>query len=480
MSLLCKPLTEYFRRAAYFAVGVGAFLLLAGCAVKRPPSTPQLVKDALPATTTIPDTWSNKGTLQSPVVKGWIKSFQDPQLEVLVDEALKNNLDLKAAATRINVAEDMITEAHSQMLPFIGVSGAAFYVGRYNQTTPRGKPWGRYNASSLLAGTAWELDLWGMIRSEIAAATQEFQATEADYLYAQESLAAVTAKAWFLSVYTKLLIDYADQNVSYRKQALELVETQQKVGQVQGQQVVVAEAELETAQSQAAELRRSLQQVVRGLEILLGRYPADELKVASSLATMPPVVPAGLPFQLLERRPDILAAEHTVDATFHLIQTAQAARLPSLSLTGAAGYLTNEIYQKLAFRPWIWTVGANLAAPLYTGGFLAAQVNVAKENERAALMTYGQAILRAFDEVEADLDNERYLREEQKDLQAVLSNVDQALGLERFKYQVGQVDLSPVLQLEESELGAQAATAQIEFQLLANRVNLQLALGGSF
>jgi NodT family efflux transporter outer membrane factor (OMF) lipoprotein len=462
------------------AVCLAAALLLCGCAVKKPPATQQLVKDALPPTTTVPGAWNDKDALPGPVAEAWLKTFADPQLDALVAEVLKSNLDLQAAATRITVAENMVTEAHAQMMPIIGATGAGTALGRYGQTNILGKSKGKFNASSVLAGVSWELDLWGRIRSQTAAARQGLAATQADVQYARESLAAVTAKVWFLATYTRLLEQYAEQNVEFKKQALQLVEVKRTVGNAQDQQVAIAQADLETAQSQLAAVRSSLQQIVRGLEVLLGRYPAAQLGLADKFAALPAQVPAGLPAQLLERRPDILAAEHNVDAAFHLVQSAKAARLPTVSLTGGGGYMTNEILDRLGFRPWIWTAGGNLAAPLYTAGFLGAQVNVAKENQKAALSVYGETILEAFDEVEVALGNERYLREEQQELGAVLENVSRALDLEKTKHDVGQVSLDPVLDLEAAELGAKMANTQIEYELLANRVNLHLALGGSF
>ena len=242
----------------------------------------------------------------------------------------------------------------------------------------------------------------------------------------------------------------------------------------------MANADLAAAQSQLTQVNSAYEQVIRGLEILLGRYPSAELQVAEMMVALPPPVPAGLPSQLLERRPDVIAAERTFDAAFHMVQSTKAARLPAISLTGAGGYMTNEIYQKLALRPWIWTVGANLAAPLYTGGFLQAQVKIANDNQKAALALYGQTALQAFGEVEVSLSNERFLREEKQDVDAVLKNIEQALGVEQTKYRVGQVDLDPVLQLQAAELGAKTAVTEVQYELLANRINLHLALGGGF
>ena len=261
---------------------------------------------------------------------------------------------------------------------------------------------------------------------------------------------------------------------------MRLAEAKFQVGQAQEQQVAIATADLQAAQSQLAQISSTEQQVVRALEVLLGRYPADELQLATAMPLLPAPVPAGLPAQLLERRPDVIAAERNFDAAFHLVQSAKAARLPTISLTGAGGYETNEIIQKLALRPWVWSVGANMAAPLYTGGFLQAQVRVANENQKAALAMYGQTALQAFGEVEVTLTNERFLKEEAQDYAGVLQNVTRTLDIERTKYHVGQVDLDPVLQLQADQLGAKAVNTEIQYELLANRLNLHLALGGGF
>ncbi|MGA3055793.1 MAG: efflux transporter outer membrane subunit [Candidatus Korobacteraceae bacterium] len=455
-------------------------LFTAGCAVKRPPDTTQAVKDSLPAATKIPDQWTSQGASAAAVQTEWLKSFGDPQMDAIVAEGLKNNLYLQAAATRIDAAANIVTEAHSQMLPMVGVLGSGAYLGRYNQKNVRGQDKGRYNASSLLGSVSWELDLWGRIRAQTAAAQQELAATQADVQFARESLAAMTAKTWYLAVYTRILQSYARQNVQLKQRNLELTQAKFQVGEVQDQQIAMANADLAAAQSQLTQANSAYEQVIRALEILLGRYPSAELQVAEMMVALPPAVPAGLPSQLLERRPDVIAAERTFDAAFHMVQSTKAARLPAISLTGAGGYMTNEIYQKLALRPWIWTVGANLAAPLYTGGFLQAQVKIANDNQKAALALYGQTALQAFGEVEVTLSNERFLREEKQDADTVLKNAEQALGVEQTKYRVGQVDLDPVLQLQAAELGAKIAVAEVQYELLANRINLHLALGGGF
>jgi len=237
--------------------------LIPGCAVKRPPDTATTLKNALPATTAVPGEWTSKDVNAAPVVTDWIKSFGDPQLQAIVEEALKNNLYLQAAATRIDVAANMVTEAHSQMMPFIGAFGSATYLGRYEQKNSRGQNKGRYNASSLLGSVSWEVDLWGRIRSQTAAAQQELAATESDVQFARESLAAATANAWYFAVCARVLQDYAKKNVEIKKQNLELAEAKQQVGEAQEQQVAIAAADLQTAQAQLTGISSTYEQVVR-------------------------------------------------------------------------------------------------------------------------------------------------------------------------------------------------------------------------
>src|SRR5271154_2857420 len=246
-------------------------------------------------------------------------------MEAIVAEALKNNLVLQAAATRIVVAANIVTEVRAQMLPIIGIAGAAATSGMYDEN---GGFLGKHrssikNSSSVLGAASWELDIWGKIRSQTAAAKEGLAATEADYQYARMSLAATTAKVWYLATYARILQNYADENIKVSQQQLDIAIAQFKIGKAEQQQVDLAQAQLAQNQAQFAQFTSSYLQIVRGLEVLLGRYPSAELKTAAALAVLPPPVPAGLPSQLLERRPDVMAAEHSFNAAFHLVQTAK-------------------------------------------------------------------------------------------------------------------------------------------------------------
>jgi len=457
-------------------------LSLGACGVKRPPSIATAVRNALPPSTNIPENWTSTGTIAAPVETGWLKSFNDPPMEAIVVEALKNNLDLHAAATRILVAANIVTEVRAQMLPIVGVSGTSSASGLYSE--PGGflaqRRTSVKNTSNILGGVSWELDIWGKIRSQKAAAKQGLAATQADYQYARMSLAAITAKVWYLATYLQVQQKYAEDNLKTSQQQMDVTLAQFNVGKTEQQEVDLAQALVAQNQAQLAQFTSSYLQVVRGLEVLLGRYPSAELKTTAALAALPPPVPAGLPAQLLERRPDVMAAEYSFNAAFHLVQATKAARLPSITLTGAGGYTTNALLQDLRYKPWLWTAAADVLAPIYTGGYLQAQVKIADQNQKAALALFGQTVLQAFDDVEVTLTNERYLKDEQKAATDALKSTEDALSLAKVKYNIGQTDLSPVLQLENIVSSMQMANTFVQQQLIANRINIYLALGGAF
>jgi multidrug efflux system outer membrane protein len=163
--------TKHIFRNASLALSSAILLsFLSACGVKKPPTTAQAVRDSLPSTTTIPQNWTSPDTSSGSVEPAWLKSFNDPQMEAIVAEALKNNLDLQAAATRIVVAANIVTEVRAQMLPIIAVTGSASATGLYDE--PGGflgrKRSSVKNTSTILGAVSWELDIWGKIRSETA------------------------------------------------------------------------------------------------------------------------------------------------------------------------------------------------------------------------------------------------------------------------------------------------------------------------
>ena len=442
-----------------------------GCVVKQPPSPADALAGVLPGTTTVPPAWRASAALDAAVVTDWLPTFQDAQLQALVDEALRHNLDLIAAAARVDGAAALATAARALLYPHLWTTGLAGVVSRGGDMRER---------SGLVLNVSWELDLWGRVRAAGASADALRDATAADGLSARQSLAALVATLWYQTIETERLRATALTAMSVYEELLRLVRARNDAGQIGAQDVALAGADLDRARERERAFAASLQQITRSLEVLVGRYPAAELQLAPELPPVPPPIPAGLPSELIERRPDLVAAERRVASAFHAVQSAKAARLPRFTLTGGGGRSSSELIRLVGASAGFWRAGLELFAPLFLGGALQAQVRFATADQEAALALFGQAALRAFGEVESSLANEPLLADQQRNLEAVLAQDTEALRLGRLRYEGGATDLLHVLQMQRRVLDSQFAQVAIRNDRLANRIALHLALGGGF
>ena len=213
-----------------------------------------------------------------------------------------------------------------------------------------------------------------------------------------------------------------------------VVETKQEVGQVTMKDVSLSRADLASAEEALRQAQSAYEQVQRGLEVLLGRYPGAELEAADDLIPVAPPIPVGLPSDIIARRPNLLAAERRVAAAFSLQQEAELARLPSFNLTAAGGIDSG-------LNDAIGSLVGGVFAPIFTGGALQAQVETATADQQASISAYGQTLLTAFQEVETALSNERLFEERQEFLESVVAENENALELARVQFEVGQIDL---------------------------------------
>ena len=196
---------QHLSRVGAVAAAIAAVATLAGCALKTAPTHTEIVEQALPAATRIPPTWQAQPA-DGDVANGWLKTLDDPALEAIVAEAIANNLDLRAAATKVTIAQQTVVVVGAQLLPQVG----AVLGGR---TTRDDDHDSNFNAWAAYAGVAWELDVWGKLRAQRAAAQAGYEATALDYAYARQSLAATTAKLWYLAIETRQLLALAEQAV---------------------------------------------------------------------------------------------------------------------------------------------------------------------------------------------------------------------------------------------------------------------------
>jgi multidrug efflux system outer membrane protein len=443
--------------------------VLAGCALNAPPDRSELQKQALP-NTAVPATWKTASGSASPVADRWLATFNDPALSALVTEALAHNADLQVAAARVEQAAGYLKAAGASLLPSVGFAGLA-----------GGKSGGNGGGlEGVFINASLELDVWGRVRYGEAAADAQAATVAADYAYARQSLAAMVAKSWFVAIEAGLQQSIARDMLRAAESLLKLAQERMRIGNGNEQAVADARATAASYRDALRQIDLSREQALRALESLLGRYPAAEIKVAQNLSPMPPPVPAGMPSQLLERRPDVIAAERRVAAAFNRIGEARAAQLPRISLTVGASDVSSELFVLQNTSNPVWSFGANLIAPLYQGGALRAQVEIRSAEQKEAVAQYARAGQRAFSDAEGALSAEKALRERNAILDAAVRDNERALELAQIQYRVGTTDLRSV---EQRLLGLHAARTsrlRVQSEQLAQRVNLHLALGGSF
>ncbi len=431
----------------------------------------QATGDSLPP---VSKAWRSAAQVGS-VQVGWIASFDDSLLSSLVQEAQTNNLDLVAAAAGVDQARALARQAGASLAPDIGLSAGASRSGQLNSGSGSA-------ADSFSAGVqvAWEADVWGRIRSGVAQATASAQAAEADYQFAQYSIAANTAAAYFAAIEANLQTQIAKDSLEILENMNRIVQAQFNEGAASAQDLALSKSDLASAREQVVSLEGSSRDALRSLELLLGRYPGADLKVRTTLPAVPSPPPTGVPAQVLERRPDLIAAERQVAAAFNATNQAKAARLPSLSLTGNLGGTSGELSRLLDPGNVAWNIGTSLLAPLFDGGRRRENVNIANAQQEAALAQYANAALQAFSDVESALDQGQVLTARLAQLKEAADQSAKAYRLAELRYKEGETSLVDLLTVQQRLIGARSSLSSVQRLLLQQRVNLNLALGGSW
>jgi multidrug efflux system outer membrane protein len=451
-----------------WALAIGAAGAIAGCAIKGPPPAADIQREAL-VHTTVPPGWKGNSGLAQPVVDRWLDSFNDPALVALVDEALAYNADLKVGAARVEQAAGYVKVATASLFPAVGVLAHG-----------GDKSGGGGGLQGVFLNASLELDVWGRIRYGQAAAQAQYASADADFAYARQSLAALTAKSYFLATEASLQRSIAQEMLRASEDLLRIAQDRLRIGPGDEQAVAEARANVGSFRDTLRQVDYSRDQALRALELLLGRYPAAEIAVAEQLATMPPPVPVGLPSDLLERRPDVIAAERRVAVAFDRVEEAKAALLPRISLTAGGSHVSSELLVLKDHSNPVWSLGANLLAPLYQGGALLAQVDIRTAEQKLAVADYARIAQRAFNDVEGALSAEVSLRDRDAILVENVKDNQRALDLAQIQYKVGKIDLRVVEQRQLALYSARTSRLHVQSEQLAQRVNLHLALGGSF
>jgi NodT family efflux transporter outer membrane factor (OMF) lipoprotein len=461
-SIIIKPGSTFAKR--YTAGCLTIFiLLLIGCSTQTfRPTAPIYTEGAFSLTgqTQLPDQW-------------WL-TFEDASLNNLMNQALSENLTLKIAWDRFDRARAVARKAGADLVPQVdGAAGFNTERSRFNSRTDSS------NSYSLGLIASYEVDLWGRIDSNQAAAELDAQASAEDLQAAALTLSAEVATTWFQLVEQRGQIEILKKQIQTNKQTLELISLQFRTGQVGIADLLQQRQVVETQRGELT-LATGRERVLQNrLAVLLGASPTQfSLKATGNLETLPPLPATGLQSHLVEHRPDVRSAWLTLQATDHRVAAAVADRFPRLSLSGRAS-TTSEEFEDL-FDDWLASLAANLLLPIIDGGRRRAEVERTESIASEALHQYGQTVLDALNEVESTLTQEEKLRDYLISIDRQLMLAKQATLRIRDRYLNGAEDYQRVLSSLISEQRLQRTRLTAKRELFENRINLCRALAGGW
>lgn len=476
--------------AALLALLLAAALASGGCASAPPYEPPDPAQT--PGGFALPDSWQ-----QAPAgVAGatdpgpaWWTTYGDAELDALIAEALERNRDLAVAGARIEAAAAQARIAGADLSPQVA---AALDASRRRQNfiglpIPGGGDVLSSTSTSLGAGldVSWEVDLWGRLRAGAGTALAGVEAADADRAAAELSIAGQTAKAWFGLLEALRQAELAGDEATNRARASERIRRRYEAGLLDALELRLALSNQAVVEAALPARELALDAARRRLELLVGRYPAGVTGPAlgddpPAWPALPAPVPAGLPSELLTRRPDLLAAERRLAAAGLGVEQARAALYPRLTLTGSAGGASSELQDLLDSDFSVWSLAAGLLQPVFQGGRLRAGVDLAEARRREAALAWSEAAARAFAEVESALAAEAALAQQDNALAVSERQAIAARDLAEERYGAGLVEYLVVLDAQRTALAAQSQLLEVRRRRLDARVDLHLALGGGF
>jgi multidrug efflux system outer membrane protein len=422
---------------------------------------------------------------QEPAIPGasianlkWWELFRNEELTALITAALINNKELAIATARIEETRALLGFVRADQFP--NLDGAAGAV-RGNTILGVGLP-GDINETFILgASFSFEVDLWGKLRRSTEAARAELLAT-----VEARNVVTITLIADVSSIYLLLLdlderVLIALRTMETRQNSLDIIQARFDKGTVPLIDVNQAQIELADAAAELAALQREDQRAENLLSVLLGQNPGSILRTRGSETRLyPPEIPAGLPSELLERRPDVRQASQALAAQTARIGVAEALRFPSLSLTGSLGLASNDLDDFISSDNKVWGVGADLFGPIFDAGRNKSRVEAERARTEQALRNYELIVLRSFEEVENSLVDIRTFREEAMARERQVKAARSASELSRARYDGGVTSYLEVLESERSLFRAELLASSTWREQLVSIVSLYKALGGGW
>ena len=408
----------------------------------------------------------------------WWEVFQDQDLQQLIRTAVKNNYDVRIAATRVLEAQAQLGITRADQYPSLSIGGSDA-----DQRSPAIGPIPSYEVSlgQVSAAAAWNLDFWGRYRRATEAARANLLASEWAQKEVMATLVANVATAYFQLRELDLELEISKRTLGSRNESLKLTETLEQHGLSSLLDVRQSEQLVYTAAEEVPDFERQIAQQENAISILLGKNPGD-IPRGWKLTEQPhaPELPAGIPSSLLERRPDIREAEENLISANAQIGVARSAYFPQISLTGTAGFETPALTNLFTGPAGLWTFGASLTQPIFEGGRIKSNVRFTEAQREQFLLGYQQTIQGAFRDVSNSLVAYQKNREFTVQQEQLLKSAQDAARLSEVRFKAGTTDYLEVLTNETNAFNAELGLAQAQGNELTALVQVYQALGGGW
>lgn len=408
-----------------------------------------------------------------PVSGNWLAHFSQPRLGLLVDEALNNNQSLRQDGYNMQILEQQLIQADANFWPDLDLS---LSTGRSKSTSGNIS-----NSNSLGLASSYELDIWGKLSAAQKQINLSYLAAKAQYQQNRQTLVANVVSSWFDWIAAKQLYSLFEQRVKNASQNQEIIESGYQQGINNALDVYLSRNELNTELSNLAQQEAAKIQAARSLERLLGRYP--DASLTSEQLTLPLLtsdIPLGMPLDIIGRKPELLASWYQVLAQDAGLAFAHKQRFPSINLSASISDSADELSDLLSGSSIAWSLLGGLTAPLFKAGELKANEEIARLRLKQQEQIYLDTLYDAFSNVENAVTLENSLKQRYQATLAAQKNAEAAESLAFEQYQRGLVTYTTVLEAQGRSFNAQSALIQIKNQLLANRIDLHIALGGDF
>jgi NodT family efflux transporter outer membrane factor (OMF) lipoprotein len=454
-----------------------ASLLCSGCAIgpkyQRPVAAAPVAFKELAGN----DQWK-MATPSDGLLKGkWWEVFGDPQLNKLEELVDVKNQNVRQAEAQFREARALVAANHANYYPTIG-STPAITQSDAGRNTGRGN--GTSVSFSLPATASWEPDLWGRVRLSVENAVSNAQVSAADLENIRLSQQALLATDYFLLAAQDMQMQVLTDTIAAYEKNLQLTTNRYNGGVASKSDITLAQTQLAGAKAQLTETRIARAQDEHAIAVLTGQAPASLDMGVTTIAGPPPPIPVGVPSQLLERRPDIAADERQVAAANANVGIAETAYYPTLTLSATPGLLSNNLANLFTYASRIWSAGPSLSQTLFDFGRRGAALEGAEAAYDVTVAAYRQTVLSAFQEVEDDLSNLRYLAQEAVEEQEAVVASQQALVLELERYRAGTDSYLNVITTQIIALGDQQTAITILQRRMSAAVDLVKALGGGW